>query len=73
MATVLQEYNIEEQCSLLCVVWAKGLNAKGIHKESFRVYGGKRKAVHNWFQKFSQGHSNIADDETEAREWLGQQ
>jgi hypothetical protein len=34
-------------------LWAKGLNAKYIHKEMFRVYGGKYlspKAVHSWFE-----------------------
>jgi hypothetical protein len=33
----------------------KGLNAKDVHKEMFRVYGGKclsRKAVHNCVEKF---------------------
>jgi hypothetical protein len=32
-------------------LWAKKLDAKGIHKEMFPVYGGKclsSKAVHNW-------------------------
>jgi hypothetical protein len=32
-------------------LWAKGLNAKDIHKELFPLYLGKclsRKAVHNW-------------------------
>jgi hypothetical protein len=40
------------------------------------VYGGKcllRKAVHNWVEKFSQGRSKVADDETEVRTWLKQQ
>jgi hypothetical protein len=54
-------------------LWAKGLNAKDIHKEMFSVYGGKclsRKAVHNWIKK------RFADDkevETEVRKWLRQQ
>jgi hypothetical protein len=46
-------------------LWAKGLNAKDIHKEMCLVYGGKclsRKAVHNWVEKFSQGRSEVADD-----------
>jgi hypothetical protein len=47
----------EERHSLVCLfVWAKGLNAKDIHKEMFPVYGGKcfsRKAVHKWVEKFS--------------------
>jgi hypothetical protein len=46
-------------------LWAKGLNAKDIHKEMFPVYGGKCflcKAVHNWVEKFSQGRSKVADD-----------
>jgi hypothetical protein len=36
-------------------LWAKGLNAKGIHKEMFPVYGEKclsRKAVQPWWQTF---------------------
>jgi hypothetical protein len=46
-------------------LWAKGLNAKDIHREIFPVYGGKcmlRKAVHNWVEKFSQGRSTVTDD-----------
>jgi hypothetical protein len=57
-------------------LWTKGLNAKDIHKEMFPVYGGKclsRKAVHNWVEKFSQGRSKSANDETEVRNWLRQQ
>jgi transposase len=46
-------------------LWAKEFNAKDILKEAFPVYGGKclsRKAAHNWVEKFSQGHSKVADD-----------
>jgi hypothetical protein len=42
----------------------------------FPVYGGKcllRNAVHNWFEKFSQGRSQGVDDATEVRNWLRQQ
>jgi hypothetical protein len=56
MATAPAEYTIEEQCSVVCFLWAKGLRAKVICKEIFPVYGGKcllRKAVHKWFEKFS--------------------
>jgi hypothetical protein len=48
-----------------CFLWAKGPNVKDIHKETLPVYGGKslpRKAVHSWFQKFSQGRSKITVD-----------
>jgi hypothetical protein len=52
MATVLKEFNTEEQPSVVrFLLWAKELDAKDIHKEMFPVYGGKclpRKAVHNW-------------------------
>jgi hypothetical protein len=37
-------------------LWAKGLDAKDIHKEMFPVYGGKclpLRAVHNWVGKVS--------------------
>jgi hypothetical protein len=50
MATMLQECNTEEQYSVVCFLWAKGLNAKDVHKEDFSVYGGKclsRKAFQN--------------------------
>jgi hypothetical protein len=49
MATVLEGYNTEEQCSVVRFLWAKGLNSNDSHKEIFRVYGGKcltRKTVH---------------------------
>jgi hypothetical protein len=42
----------------------------------FSVYGAKCllcKAVHSWVKKFSEGHSKVADNETEARKWLRQQ
>jgi hypothetical protein len=32
-----------------------------------------RKAVSDWVEKFTQGLSKVADDETEARNWLRQQ
>jgi hypothetical protein len=44
---------------------AEGLNAKDIHKEMFPLYGGKClacNAVHNWVEKFSQGHSKVIGD-----------
>jgi hypothetical protein len=62
----------KEQRSLVHYLWAKGLDAKDIHKEIFPVYDGKfvsRKAVQPWWQSF-------ADDkevETEVRKWLRQQ
>jgi hypothetical protein len=65
METVLQDCSTEEQCSVVRFLWEKGLNAKGINKEMFPVYGGKcllLKAVHIWVEKFSQGRSKVADD-----------
>jgi hypothetical protein len=42
MATVLEDCTTEEQRSPVCFnLWAKGLNAKDIHKEMFPVYGRK--------------------------------
>jgi hypothetical protein len=38
MATMLKECITEEQCSVVRLLWAKGLNAKDIHKEIFPVY-----------------------------------
>jgi hypothetical protein len=70
VATVLEGYTTEEQRSVVLFLWAKGLNAKDIHKEMFPLYGGKclsRKAVHNWFEKFSQGRSKVADDGRRSR------
>jgi hypothetical protein len=65
MVTVIEENTTEQQHSVVCFLWAKGLNAKDIHKEIFPGYGGKcfsRKIVHNWVKKFSQGRSEEADD-----------
>jgi hypothetical protein len=54
----------------------KRTQCKDILKEIFPVYGGKclsRKALYNWVDKFSQGRTNFADDETEVLKWLRQQ
>jgi hypothetical protein len=65
MASMLEECTAEGQRSVVYFLWAKGLDAKDIHKEMFPVYGGKclsRKAVHSCVEKFSQGGSKFADD-----------
>lgn len=51
-------------------LWAKGLPAKDIHKKVFPVYGEKslsRKVVHNRVEKFSQGRSNVVEEEQTGR------
>jgi hypothetical protein len=56
MATLLEEYATEDQRSVVRFLWAKGLNAKDIHKKISPVYSGKcllLNAVHNWAKKFS--------------------
>jgi hypothetical protein len=41
MVIVLEESTTKEQNSVVHFLWAKGLNAKDIHKEIFPVYNGK--------------------------------
>jgi hypothetical protein len=53
-------------------MWAKGLNVKDIHKDTFPVYGGKslpHKAVHKWVEK----RGKRFEIETEVRKWLRKQ
>jgi hypothetical protein len=55
----------QEQRSVVRFLWAKGRNAKDIHKEMFPVYGENClscKVVHNLVEKFSQGRSKVAND-----------
>jgi hypothetical protein len=77
MATVLEAYTTEEHSSVVrFFLWAKGLDARGIHKEMFPVYGGKGfslKAVHIWFEKPGKGFADDEGVETEVRKWLRQQ
>jgi hypothetical protein len=76
MTTVLEWCITEEQHSVVHFLWAKWLDAKYLHKEIFPVYCGKclsRKAVRKWVNKFSQGSSKVAGDETEVRNFLKQQ
>jgi hypothetical protein len=57
-------------------LWAKGLNAKDIHKEMFPVCGGKClscKAVHIWIEKRGKRFADDEEVETEVRKWLRQQ
>jgi hypothetical protein len=56
MATLLEVCTTEDQHSVVCSLWAKGLSAKDIHKEIFVVYVGKHlshKAVDNWVANIS--------------------
>jgi hypothetical protein len=65
MATVLEGCTTKEQLSVMRFLWAEVLNANGIPKGIFPVYGGKclsRKAVRSWVEKFSQGRSKVVDD-----------
>jgi hypothetical protein len=77
MAIVLEGVLLKSNVLVvLFFLWAKALSAMGIHKEMFPVYGMKclsHKAVHNWVEKFSQGRSEVADDETEVQNFLRQQ
>jgi transposase len=66
METMLEQCATEElRFAVRSFLWAKGLNAKDIHREMFSVYCEKclsRKAVHNWVDKFSKGRSKGPDD-----------
>jgi hypothetical protein len=73
MAIVFEEYTIEEQRSIVCLLWAKGLNSKDIHKEMFPVYGGKCLSRKGGSQL---GGKRFADDEeveTKVWKWPRQQ
>jgi hypothetical protein len=74
MATVLEEFTAEEQRSAVVrFVWAKGLSAKDILKETFPVYCEKclsRKAVHNWVEKRRKRFLDDEEVEMDVRKWL---
>jgi hypothetical protein len=70
MDVMFQEYTTKEQRSDVCYMWAKGLNAKDIHKERFPVYVRKclsGKPVHNWVQKRGKRFAGGEEVETEVR------
>jgi hypothetical protein len=75
-ATVLEVCTTEEQRSVVRFLWAKGLNAKYIHKEMFSVYGGKclsRKAVHNWVAKRGKRFADGEEVQSDVQKWLRHQ
>jgi hypothetical protein len=52
------------------ILWAKGLNAKVIHKEMFPVNGGKcwsHKVVHSWVKKHGKRFADDKEIERESR------
>jgi hypothetical protein len=54
LATLLEEYDTDEQRSVVRFLWAKRLNTKDINNKMIPVYGEKclwRKVVHNWIKK----------------------
>jgi hypothetical protein len=73
MVTVHEEYNTEQQRSVVYFLWAKGPNAKDIHKDMLPVYGGKcllHKVFHNWVKKHTKCFADDKEVETEIRKWL---
>jgi hypothetical protein len=48
MVTMLEECTNENQCSIVRFLWAKGLNAKDIHKEMFLLMMGSVRHM-KWF------------------------
>jgi hypothetical protein len=75
MATVLEAI-LPKSYVLLCVLWARGLNAQDINKEIFPVYSRKClscKAVHNWVKKRGKRFVDEEEVETEVQKWLRQQ
>jgi hypothetical protein len=77
MTIVLEECATEKQPSVLFFsLWAKGYNAKDIHKEIFSLYGGKHlslNAVHSWVEKLGKCFAYDEEVETDVRKWLRQQ
>jgi hypothetical protein len=64
------------QCSVVRLLWAKGLSAKDIHRKMFPVYGGKClscKVVRNWVEKRGKHFADGEEMETEVQKWLRQQ
>jgi hypothetical protein len=59
MVTVFAGCTTEEQRSVVCFPWTKGLNAKDIQKEKFSDYGWKCLSRN----AFSEGRSEVADDD----------
>jgi hypothetical protein len=65
MANVPTASTTEKQRSVVRLLWTKRLNAKDTDKAVFHAYSRKClscKAIHNWVNKFSQGHSKVTDD-----------
>jgi hypothetical protein len=80
LVAMLQEYTTEGQRSFVRFLWAKGLNAKDIHKETFPVYGGRCLAPTDFHLlgplKNHRDGKHFADDKEagrEVRKWVRQQ
>jgi hypothetical protein len=57
-------------------LWAKGLEARDIHKKMFLVYNEKclsLKVVHNWVKERGKSFADDEEFETEVQKWLRQQ
>ena len=65
MAAHLNTCTTMEQRGVVRFLWAKGMAAKDIHKETLRMYGEhslSRQTVHNSVQKLSEGRTSIEDE-----------
>ena len=71
MAAHLNTCTTMEQRGVVRFLWAKGMAAKDIHKETLRMYGEhslSRQTVHNSVQKLSEGRTSIEDEHRVGRQ-----
>jgi hypothetical protein len=55
---MLEEYSTKEQCSVVHILWVKGLNRKDIHKEIFLFPVG---SVHHIKQSTTRSRNSLKD------------
>jgi hypothetical protein len=74
MGTVIEDCSTKEQHSVVCFLWAKGLNGKDIRKEMLFMVGSVCR-----IKQFTTGSRNYLKDvqkshcEIEVQKWLRQQ
>ena len=70
MATLPLKSSYQEQPSVICLLWEKGLGMNAIQSEMHSVYGDKyftRPSIHVWCKKFPRGRGIVIDEEEPGR------
>jgi hypothetical protein len=70
MAAPLSDCTIEEQCVVVCFLWAEGVKFVEIHHQMLAQYGARTMhqwKIYEWIECFKEGRTSVTDESRPGR------